>query len=581
MKHRIHPVLISGLLVFLALCWCLQAHSQDLSNIKKEKPVKISGSIGTSNSFYTTSSSTNYRAPFSNNVYANLNLSLYGIEFPFSFYYSNNNRGFTHPFLNYGISPKYKALQIHLGYRSMNLAPMVYQHQTFLGYGAEFNWKFIRLAAFKGSLNQARSMGDGAPRPSLFERNAIGAKVGFGNSKSYIDFIAFAASDDTLSLSDTVITNKLLPKENIVAGSRLQLSFGKAVTLMAEVAASAFNDNARTDEIVVKELDPLKPFYTPRTGSRISYAADVRAVVRLGRLNTMLQYKRVQPEYYSLGVPYFANNLEMAGITLNTSMFKNKLIFSASLFGQQDNLLKNQLYTNQNLVFNGSTTIVFAKSFNLSLSYNGYSQVQQDGTLKLSDSLKINRLNHTVSILPAYILQRKHTTHSFNGNITMMENANRNKLMENQQNQSTLTSGIQYSLNLKRSKYSINANYNYTSTSSEMFGFTSNNFGAGVGKRFLKEGNLNLQTQVNLALTQVEGLSQNMSMGVSLTGGYTYKKNHSATLRVHFNQLNNYSLTTSHSLQGNDVMVSLGYNYRFSVFEKKKRSKTKVAEKQN
>lgn len=574
MKHRIHPVLISGLVAFLSLGWCHQAHSQDLSNIKKEKPVKITGSIGTSNSYYTTSSSTNYRAPFSNNVFANLNLSLYGIEFPFSFYYSNNNRGFTHPFLNYGISPKYKALQIHLGYRSMNLAPMVYQHQTFLGYGAEFNWKFIRLAAFKGSLNQARSMGDGAPRPSLFDRNAIGAKVGFGNSKSYIDFIAFAASDDTLSLSDTVITNKLLPKENIVAGSRLQLSFGKAVVFSAELAASAFNENSRMDEIVVDELEPLKPWFTLRSGSNISYAGDVRASIRLGRISTMLQYKRVHPEYYSLGVPYFANNLEMAGITLHTAMFKNRLMFSASLYGQQDNLIKNQLYTNQNLVFNGTTAMAFSQSFNLSISYNGFKQMQQAGTAELPDSGGINRINHTITIMPSYNLQRKKAVHSFNGNITRMENANLNKLIQDQSGQNTLAAGIQYSLSLKESKYSINTSYNYTKTEASLYGYTASNLGAGVGKRFLKEGNLNVQGNTNIAFTQVEGLSRNTSMGATLSLGYQYKKAHNATLRLHYNQLNNYSLTTTNTLNGNDFMASLAYTYSFSVFDKSKKSRT-------
>ncbi len=577
MKDQSPPALSACLLVFFSLSWCLQTHSQDLSNIAKEKPVTISGSIGTSNSFYTTSSATNYRAPFSNNFYANLNLALYGIDIPFSFYYSNNNKGFSHPFLNYGISPKYKAFQLHLGYRSMNLSPMVYQNQTFLGVGAEFNWKFIRLAAFKGSLNQTRSMGDGAPRPSLFHRDALGAKVGLGNSKNFFDLIVFAASDDTLSLSDTAITNKLLPKENVVAGSRMQFSLGKAVTLMAEVAASAYNEDARTNEIVVDELEPLKPFFTFRTGSRISYAGDVRAMIRLGKLSTMLQYKRVHPEYYSLGVPYFANNLEMAGITLNTAMFKSKLMFSASLFGQQDNLLKNQLYTNQNLVFNGTATMVLSEAFNLSLSYNGFSQVQQDGTIELPDSVRVNKFNHTISMLPGYTLQKEHTIHSVNGNITLMENTNKNKLMDDQSNQRTMTAGLQYSLNLKRSKYTINANYNYTSTAAALFGFTSNNFGAGVGKRFLKEGNLSLQSQLNLAMTQVEGLSKNMSMGASLTGGYTYKKNHSATLRLNFNQLNNYSLTTNNALNGNDFMVSIGYNYRFSLLDKEKESPAKPA----
>lgn len=577
MRDNLLVLRTGGMALLLVAGLYLTGYSQDLSNIAKEKPIRISGSIGTSNSFYTTTSTTSYRAPFSNNFYANLNLTLYGIDIPFSFYYSNNNRGFSHPFLNYGMSPKYKALQLHLGYRSMNLSPMVYQHQTFLGVGAEFNWKFLRLAAFKGSLNQARNMGDGAPRPSMFHRDAIGVKAGLGNSKNFFDLIAFAAVDDTLSLNDTVITNKLLPKENVVLGGRFQLTFGRFLTLTADLAGSAYNENARMDEIVVPELDPLNPWFKFRTGSRISYAGDIRATFRVGKMNAMLQYKKVHPEYYSLGVPYFANNLEMAGINLNTSLFKNRVMLSGSLFGQQDNLLKNQLYMNRNLVFNASSTVRMSDRFNVTLSYNGYSQQQMDGTMEVIDSVRVNRLNHNISFIPNYIIQNEQFIHTISGNMTLTQNMDRNPFTANDPDQQTLTGGLQYHINLKKSKYTLSTNWNHTETSAPMFNFTSDNIGIGAGKRFLKDGNLNIQLNTNMAFTQVEGLSRNRSMVTALTAGYTYKKNHSATLRLNYNRLNNYNLTASNVLNGQDLLVSLSYTYRFQAFDKTKETRANGA----
>jgi hypothetical protein len=408
----------------------------------------------------------------------------------------------------------------------------------------------------------------------MFHRDAMGVKAGLGNSKNFIDLIAFVAADDTLSLTDTLITNKLLPKENVVLGSRFQLTFGRFLTLTAELAASAYNENARMDEIEVPELDPLSPWFKFRSGSRISYAGDVRAMFRIGKMNAMLQYKRVHPEYFSLGVPYFANNLEMAGINLNTSMFKNRVMLSGSFFGQQDNLLRNQLYTNRNLVFNGSSTVRVSERMNVTLSYNGFSQQQMDGTTQINDSVRVNRMNHNISLVPNYILQKEQFIHTISGNLTMTQNRDLNPFTAIDPDQQTLTGGLQYHINLKKSKYTLSTNWNHTETSSPFFNFTSDNLGIGAGKRFLKEENLNIQLNTNLAFTQVEGLSRNRSMVTSLTAGYTYKKNHSATLRLNYNRLNNYNLTASNVLNGQDLLVSLAYSYRFQAFNKEPAGKS-------
>lgn len=65
-----------------------------IANIAKSDPLIITGAIGTQNTFYHSSLGSGYRSPWANSIYANLNVSLYGVSMPFSFYYSNNNSSF-------------------------------------------------------------------------------------------------------------------------------------------------------------------------------------------------------------------------------------------------------------------------------------------------------------------------------------------------------------------------------------------------------------------------------------------------------------------------------------------------------
>jgi hypothetical protein len=551
----------------------LPAASQDLSNIRGTTPFRITGSFGTHNTFYSGSSSFSYRNPWSNNVFANLNLSVYGMEIPLSFYFSNNNRGFNHPFAQFGMSPRYKALQLHLGYRNMNFSPYTFSNITFLGAGLDFNWKVVRLAFFGGSLNQPNmsqvSTGLDPVRPTLFKRNAYGVKLGIGNTRNYFDVIFFNARDDSTSINAMQYPH-LKPRENLIAGTSFRFSLGRRLVISSNVGASAYNENMRSTSLDVAEMQGLDKYFTARYGTVLRYAGDIRANLSFNKVQTMFQYRLIQPDYYSLGTTYMTNNLQSMSVNVNSMMLKNRLIAGLAFHYQTDNVSKTQLFTSTGMIYNANLTARLSDKLNVTATYNGFNQQQRDGTAQVIDSLRIHRLMHNINLSPSYNFLKGNLLHGISASLNTSINSNQNKLISDPSEITVIAANMSYSLGLNQQKMNLMLNLNHQSSSSAFYDFTSSGLGMGVGKKLLAQDQLNLQLNGDVKLSQVNELTRNLSFMAGVNVGYTYQKNHTAFIRLNYNQINNYHLQGLYSLNGSDMTVAFGYNYRFSPQRQRK-----------
>ena len=134
MFHR----LIKKIVVAIALVLFSQPlFSQNISEIAKSDPLIISGAVGTQNTYRYSSEGSGYGSPLNSVVYANLNISLYGFNMPFSLYYSNDNVNFNHPQLSFNISPTYKNWTGYFGQSSMSMSNYV-MNMSFNGVGLEY-----------------------------------------------------------------------------------------------------------------------------------------------------------------------------------------------------------------------------------------------------------------------------------------------------------------------------------------------------------------------------------------------------------------------------------------------------------
>jgi hypothetical protein len=561
---------------FFLLISAATISAQDLSNIKGSKPFKISGVAGTTNTFYISNRTAVYRDPVSFNAFANLNVSVYDFDIPFSFYFTNRNLSFSHPFIHFGISPRYKAIRFHFGYRSMNFSPFTYNGLTFLGGGIEVDYKILRFGVFTGTLNQARPLDNvsAQSQPISYRRSALGVKLGIGRSNNFFDLIFFKASDDTNSIPLSS-TRFLIPKENIVIGTNLKLTPFKRLTLTSEIAASAYNENARVSEINHEKLDPYKNLFTVRYNTVLRLAANARATINLGKATTSLSYQQVQPDYYTLGSTYMINNFSSYGWDLNTQLFKNRIFFNGMLGYQTDNITKRQIYTNQVVSYMANVMARVSNTLNVSTNYNGYRMNQTDGTLKVTDSLKLDQMMHNLTIAPSYTLMLKENSHSVNINYTLSRSDNLNPLREDFSDYKSNALGLNYSYFIKQSGLTMMGNFNYQASSSSYYSLVSNTMGAGIGKKFLKEGNLNVNLNANLSNNNINKLIKNTIINLQMNALYTYKKNHNANIRIALNSSFNRIGASQSSLNGTEMVLGLGYSYRFSPKPKSSLEKEK------
>ncbi|WP_445737583.1 hypothetical protein [Mariniflexile sp.] len=138
------------LLITIGLFSCFAAHAQDIQNIANQKPFKISGTIGATTTFFNADGRTSNREPFSWAIQGNPTISIYGVDIPFSFTFSEQQRYFRQPFNQFGLSPTYKWATVHLGHQNLKWLEFSLAGHNFFGGGFEINPKKFRIGAVYG-----------------------------------------------------------------------------------------------------------------------------------------------------------------------------------------------------------------------------------------------------------------------------------------------------------------------------------------------------------------------------------------------------------------------------------------------
>lgn len=179
-SHRAqrHSLFIATVAAVLLVGGILPLSAQDISQIGKSDPLIITGSIGTNNTYYHSSYGAGYMSPLSNSVFANVNISVYGLSLPFAVYYSNDNTSFSHPQLSFNISPTYKNFTAHLGRSTIPFSNYIL-NMSFNGVGLEYKGKKFRASGFWGILQNAINDDpeDPNPRKAQYKRSAWGFSV--------------------------------------------------------------------------------------------------------------------------------------------------------------------------------------------------------------------------------------------------------------------------------------------------------------------------------------------------------------------------------------------------------------------
>ena len=402
--------------MILAVVFVAHTKAQELSTIADTFFIKTTGGINAGLSAYTVHGMERRQDPFSYLVNANLNFNISDIiSMPFSATLCNGSKTYNQPsFYQFGMSPTYKSITLHGGYRNMRFSKYTLNGISYLGGGVEVNPPegYVRFKAVYGRLAKGIPFQDniqGKIELPSYARWGWGSMLTLGTSDNFVDLIIFKASDNPRSVN---IPDSLLiqPKENLVLGFNTQLKLLKVISIKTEYAFSAFTEDTRMPEIVYDRytyLNNLGGLFTPRESSNLSKAFSMNLGYTHEVFSLGFSFENVAPDYKTLGSSYFSNDFRNYLFNASVSLMQNKITLSGSYGVQQNNLSKEKEETTKRII--GSVQAIYSISdrLNVSANYSNFTTNTTPSVVYLVDSVKMVQVAQNVGGTVNYTLPGK------------------------------------------------------------------------------------------------------------------------------------------------------------------------------
>ncbi|MBN1924620.1 MAG: hypothetical protein JW798_02185 [Prolixibacteraceae bacterium] len=505
------------LLLYLSVLFAVPLLSQNFENIKKEKPVTLSGSLSASTNFYNTNLTGSTRDPFLFLVNGNINVSVYGINLPFTIMYSNRNFDYSQPFNRFGVSPQYKWIKLHLGYRSVTHSSFTLAGQTFLGAGVELNPGLLRFSAVYGRFKKQTVPNTVNPIDTLAtpSRNGYSIKLGFGNEKSFFDIIAMKIADDTIPGQDFTFEQYKTPQSNAVVGAHLKLTIARNITWETEASVSLLTKNTvgqLSGETGIVLIDQLSQILNLNGSSEYSTALLSTLQYSNKGFVAGLQYRRIDPNYQSFGAYYF--NTDIENITINTSLrlFKKKLLIRGNVGLQNDNLRGNKSAGSNRVISMVNANFNTGKAFSIDGSFSNYSVNQYAGTVPLNDTLKLYNDNMNLSISPRLMFTSSTLVQLLQLNLVATDLIDHNQYTAANSAVNSRMAMLNYSMNFLKTGFNLNGGLNYITLTSAFENRIMYGLNAGISKTLFKN-KLNTNISVSQNISEVSGYTGSVFSG--------------------------------------------------------------------
>jgi len=551
-------ILFIPLLTFLLTSIHLQA--QDLEQIGKQKPVRLNGGLTVLANTYQVSGIVPRSKPFLWSINGSPTLNIYGVTLPFYFNIGAQNRSFSQPFNQFGVSPKYKAITAHLGWRSMNFSQYTLGGIMMFGGGIELNPGKFRFAAMIGRFNKAvredSTQQFVRPQPA-YKRTGFSTKIGFGTDANFIDFIILKAKDDASSYTDA--PERLRPAENALFGINSRFLLFKHVQVGFEIAASAFTRNTLLDTLEDSDFEFLKPIMPPNISTQFLFAGNAHIGYTSKFFNLRLNYKRVDQDYASMGAYIFQTDMESYTVEPSFNLFKSKIRLSGSIGLQHDNLLKNKLITTNRTI--GSINLSFQPNpkYGLDVQYGNYGIAQRAGIIPINDTTRLAIANQNFTVVNR--VSRINTKRSINVVALFMyqDLSSLNPFQSSQIGSNVLVGNLSGNYALISTGLNFSAGVNYSKSTFQLGEAVLVGPTIGIGRSFMKK-KLSSSLGAGYMVNQFQGNTTGSSVNGNLNFNYRISGKHSFLANLRFTHNGSTSpIATPFS----EFWMSAGYQFTF------------------
>lgn len=557
-------------------------------------PLTISGGTGLNLRSYNAYGGDLRQDPFFYALNANVNFRVYKLNLPFSLVVTARNTESSLPnlkelgealrndirnniqaqrdrFVRFGMSPYYKWIKLHLGHRAMNFSKFTLANLNFYGAGTELtpgNWRF---SAMYGRLAKAEPIDLSLVTPNLpiYQRLGWGAKLGYGTEQQSIDLMIFKAHDDPNSIFVPLDNpNQPSPKDNLTLGLNVQKLFFDRFRFRAETALSALSPNALEAEANESKYPAF--LFTERVTTEHNSAVDASLDYEGEKFVAGVQFKRIDPNFNSLGAYFFNNDIVEYLGNLDFGLMEGKMNVGLSGGVQSNNLGLLKPTTTSRFVYSADVSYSQeAFSGNLNYSNNttdvGYVLSQELDSLNaviITQNAGLN-LNYTIS-------GENENQHVFTlgGNIQEVGDDIENPL-ESATSQMIVAHFV-YNVMLKESKwrFTVRANYNQN----QLAQMQTNRIGTGVGiSKSLLEDQMNIGLDMNYYINSNEISGSSSNLVGQIRWGYNISNGFSANMNWGLLNTQAENVDPFTELNGN---LGLQYNFNVQPFNKKDKEET-------
>ena len=187
------------------------------------------------------------------------------------------------------------------------------------------------------------------------------------------------------------------PAENFVTGFSTRYSKGK-IFFEGDGAYSIYTSNIYSSELTNTDdiMKILKGFITENNTTQYTTAYSGALGFKDKHFGVKAQYKRVAPDFNSMGAYYLNNDFENYTLSANTSLFKQKLMLDGSFGMQQDNLRNTRDATSLRKIGSANLSYNPSQKYGMTAMYSNYSTDQQRGKLPVVDTTRLYQTTQNI-----------------------------------------------------------------------------------------------------------------------------------------------------------------------------------------
>jgi len=522
--------------------------AQDVEQLIKQKPFAINGTLGLGIGTYNSSGIPARQRAFTYLFNGAPTISIYGISFPFTVVVSDQQRGFTQPFNQYGISPTYKWITLHAGWQSLQWSQYTLAGYNFLGGGVELNPGKLRFGFIYGRFNKAIEedplLITSFSQTPAYRRTGFSTKLGWGTERNHVDITMLKAKDQIGSLKNTPSSFNLTPSENLVLGVASKFSFLKHFVFDIDASGSLYTRNLLADTVKnlkLEKVDFIKDLITLNASTQLLTAGHTSLGYQGKNYNVLVKYKRIDPDYKSMGAYYFENDVQNYTIEGGIKLLKGLMQVNGTFGLQNDNLLNDKAYQSNRKI--GSINANYNKpNYGIDVRYSNYGITQDRGLNPVVDTLRVAKTNHNLNAMLRYNITDSLITHSFVlvGNIQSLVDLNTFTAAQSLSN--SKTANFSYQLGFPSTGLNFSASVNYT-VADIYLGHTVF-FGPSIGasKDFFK-GKLGLNAALSYQQQKNNKVDAGNILNGSLNGSFRITKKNAANLSLNYLKSNSKDIT--------------------------------------